>query len=450
MTSLIPDHGLLRDWVDLYAPQGESPDEMHLAAALALLSAAVGWRSWIRWGEATEPVTLNVVLTGTSATARKTTTATTARRIAELATSQLGDTPPLRVRDITHTSDRGLLELVAPRDRSEADTWSREPPPGHLLIWDEIGSILGRPGDIKGDGWLGRTRSTLMQFTGGRHGGIQLGGDNKKPASRCAVSILGTMTRSELETRMSHGLINDGFIGRMVLIPYGARARYLPEPPEWTIHDTDRRERIVQRVKHIVTGEPYGEAFTHFTTDAHQLRRDWYVARTGELDDLAGGGDDVHVAIQAAHGRLQAIAVKLAVLSAIAAQPAGEAPTDLKVTATDVAWGIRFADHALQEIRSLAEVATETIGERYAAKVAAYLGGRNGGTTKKQVLDGIRMAGLTRPQRWSVVEQMHTEGTVEIRVSKTSGRERLTVRLTTSADNTDAADTNADKGKVAA
>lgn len=450
---LTPPDGLLADWVRLYAPMGESPDEMHLAAAISLLSAAVGWRCHIRWGEAREPVTLNVILTGKSATARKTTTAGIARTIADMAVKDLGalaDNPPLRVRDMGHTSDRGLLDLVVPKDREQAALWESSPPPGHLLVWDEIGGILGRPGDVKGQDLQGRIRTTLMQFTGGRHGGIQLSGDQKAPPGRCAVSILGTMTRTELEQRLTHGVINDGFMGRMILIPYGGRARYLAEPPRWTGLDTDAREHLVRSIRRIITSEDIGEAFGHFTPHAHDLRRDWYVTKTRQLDHAADDGDEIAVAVQAAHGRLQAAAVKLAVLSAVSRAPADQHPTQLAIDERDVEWGIGFADLTLQEIQSLAVTATESVGERYADKVTRYLHGRNGGTTKKQVLDGIRFAGLSRPQRWAVVEQLHTEGTVEIQRVKTGGKERLTVALPGNADRNTGADTNADTEKNAA
>lgn len=425
----IPKAGVLRDWVDLYTPHGEAPPEMHLAAALALLSAAVGWRAWIRWGEMTEPCTLNVVLTGTSATARKTTTAYAAKRIADLATASLGDHPPLRVRDITHTSDRGLLELVAPKDTSQADQWERDPPPGHLFIWDEIGAVLGRPGDVKGGDWLGRVRATIMQLTSGRHGGIQLG-STKMPPARCAVSILGTMTRSELEQRMSAGLVNDGFVGRMVLIPYGARTTYLAEPPAWTPIDAQRRDNLILAIRRIITSGVIGEAFQQFTTPAHDLRKTWYQARAKELDLLARDGDDTAQAVVAAFGRLQAIAVKLATLDAISRSDPDD--TDLRIDDAAVAWGIWYAEHSLQEVRSLVDTATESTDDKYCRKVTAYLTRMNGTGPigRKQLLDGVWHQGLSRRQLWSIVEGMHTDGTLTISETRTNGRPGLTVKLT--------------------
>lgn len=426
-TPLIPPDGLLRDWVDLYAPMSESPEEMHLAAALALLSAAIGWRAWISWGESREPVTLNVVLTGTSATARKTTTANTARKIAELAVN--GDTPAFTVRDIGHTSDAGLLELVAPRDQDQARDWEREPPPGLLLIWDEIGNVLGRPGDVKGGDWLGRLRTVVMQLTGGRQSGMQLARAKHHPG-RCAVSVLGTMTRAELEERMTTNLITDGFIGRLVLVPYGGRPRYLPQPPVWTSIDLDRRERIVNQIKGIVDGDLYGEAFTRFTRQATDLRADWYVTTARRLDDAAADGQEHAGAVQAAFGRLQAVAVKLAVIHAISRHPTDAPHPDLKITETDVKWGQWFAEYTLGEIDRLATQAQLAPGDKYQERVVDYLRSVGGGpVTRKQLMDATRTRRMENRERWRIIEQMHLEEVVDVQVHTTRGRDSTTIRL---------------------
>lgn len=442
--NLTPPDGLFRDWIDAYASSGEAPDEMHMAAAVALASTAIGWRAWIGWGESLEPVTVNVVLTGTSATARKTTTANIARRVAQLAT-QGDDDPALHVRDITHTSSRGLLELVAPDGPSQAQEWERNPPPGHLLVWDEIGSILGKPGDTKGADWTGQTRSTIMQFTGGRHGGIQLG-SAQRPAGRCAVSVLGTMTRAELEQRVTHGLITDGFMGRMLLVPYGSRARYLAVPEKMAGNQLDARDRVVRRIRRIIESDPFGEAFDHFTRDAIDLRRTWYEERTRRLDEDARSGEDLATAMQAAHGRLQAAAVKLAVIHAISRAPADQAPTDYQVTPQDVQWGIDFTDLTNREIQSLTASAERSIDEQFAEKIVSYLA-RKGPTNRSQLLDSVRARHLTRDQKWRVVRALHEEGTVTIDEVTIDKKPADRVTLSASTDNADSPDTPSRTGK---
>lgn len=434
MTSIVPQEGLLHDWVRLYAPKSESPDEMHLAAAVALLSSAIGWRAWVSWGESQEPVTLNVILTGTSATARKTTTANTARRVAQLATDE--EDPAFTVRDIGHTSDAGLLELVAPRDKDQAREWENDPPPGLLLIWDEIGNVLGRPGDVKGGDWLGRVRTVLMQLTGGRQSGTQTRSVKIEPA-RCAVSVLGTMTRAELEQRMTTGLITDGFIGRLVLIPYGDRPRYLPQPPSWTQGDIEARHRIVNHLR-AVSERTWGEVFSHFTPDATSLRNDWYTTTARRLDDAARGGDEHHLAVQAAFGRLQAVAVKLAAIHAISRHPLHA--TTLIIDTEDVAWGQWFAEYTLREVDRLATQAELSEDDRYADIATSWLESQGGGpVTRKQLMDGTRTRRMKNGHRWNVIQRLHLENVLEIEVHRTGGRDRTTVRLTRPATRTEAA-----------
>jgi len=125
---------------------------------------------------------------------------------------------------------------------------------------------------VKGGDWLGRIRAALMTLTAGRHGGIQTGTTRIAP-SRCAVTLLGTMTRAELEARMSLMLVKDGFLGRMVLIPIGPRRTYLSRPPAWTQEDLDRRDRLVAWVRSIAGSQDcWGEAFMHHDKAALALR----------------------------------------------------------------------------------------------------------------------------------------------------------------------------------
>ena len=429
---LIPRSGFLREWVDLYTPQGEAPASAHLGAGLALLSAAVGWRAWVRWGERKEPCTLTVVLEGRSATARKTTTAYAAENVARRAMKDHDpDDAGVVVRSMSHTSDRGLYELIGTADQKTAEKWEREPPPGHLIVWDEFGAVLGRPGDVKASDWLGRVRAALMVLSNGRHGGIQTGGSKVLPA-RCSVSLLGTMTRMELEQRMSHGLIGDGFLGRMALVPIAGRRAYLAEPPPWTQRDSIARDRLVAFVQ-ALAGSPdcMGEVFDHFTPDAHDLRETWYVERTRDFDERAQSGSEVDLARVTAHDRLQAMAVKLAALGAIADRDLEADISQTKITDEHVGWGIWFAEYALQEVVELAVDAGGSLQDRYARKVVDYLRRRNGSgpVSRKQLLDDCTIDGLNRSQRWAVVEGMQQDSTVVFDAVKTAGRPRMDVAL---------------------
>lgn len=425
-TSLIPEHGFLRDWADLYTPKGEAPEAAHLGTALAVASATVGWRGWISWGELSEPLTMMVVLEGKSAVARKTTTASAAWKVASLATDGF-DAPGLIVRNMAHTSDRGVYEAIGTTDDLVASAWERNPPPGHLWVWDEIGALFGRPDDVKGGDWLGRIRAALMTLTAGRHGGIQTGTTRIVP-SRCAVTLLGTMTRAELEARMSLMLVQDGFLGRMVLIPIGPRRTYLSRPPAWTQEDMDRRDRLVDWVRSIAGSQDcWGEAFMHHDKNALALRDTWYEERSRQFDKEAEGGDEVAVARATAFGRLQATAVKMASLAALSEKEPDEPIAQVKVRQSHVEWGIMLAEHTLKELAALVREGQGVTADRYARKVLDYIGAA-GESTRKKLLDRVRMDGMSRDARWRVVEGLAQDGSVEIEVVQTGGRPAFVVR----------------------
>lgn len=424
--SLIPEQGFLRDWADLYTPKGEAPEAAHLGTALAVASATVGWRGWISWGELSEPLTMMVVLEGKSAVARKTTTASAAWKVASLATDGF-DAPGLIVRNMAHTSDRGVYEAIGTTDDLVASAWERNPPPGHLWVWDEIGALFGRPDDVKGGDWLGRIRAALMTLTAGRHGGIQTGTTRIVP-SRCAVTLLGTMTRAELEARMSLMLVQDGFLGRMVLIPIGPRRTYLSRPPAWTQEDMDRRDRLVDWVRSIAGSQDcWGEAFMHHDKNALALRDTWYEERSRQFDKEAEGGDEVAVARATAFGRLQATAVKMASLAALSEKEPDEPIAQVKVRQSHVEWGIMLAEHTLKELAALVREGQGVTADRYARKVLDYIGAA-GESTRKKLLDRVRMDGMSRDARWRVVEGLAQDGSVEIEVVQTGGRPAFVVR----------------------
>lgn len=424
--SLIPEHGFLRDWTDLYTPKGEAPMEAHLGTALAVASATIGWRGWISWGELREPMSMMIVLEGRSAVARKTTTASAAWRVAGLATD--GDAAPgLLVRNMAHTSDRGVYEAVGTSDEVTARAWEKNPPPGHLWVWDEIGALFGRPDDVKGADWLGRIRAALMTMTAGRHGGIQTGTARIIP-SRCSVTLLGTMTRAELEARMSLMLVQDGFLGRMVLIPIGPRRAYLSRPPAWDQADIARRDSLVKWVRSIAGSlDCWGEAFEHHDKHALDLRDTWYTERSTEFDKQAEGGDEIGVARATAFARLQATAVKMASIAALCEKEPDQPISQVRVSQRHVEWGILLAEHTLRELTALVREGQGVSADRYARKVIDYVQAA-GEASRKKLLDRVRMDGMSRESRWKVVEGLAQDGSVEIEVVQTGGRPAFMVR----------------------
>lgn len=426
---LIPSTGWLRKYVDLWTPHGEAPESAHLGAGLAVLSAAVGWRAWIQWGASAEPVCLYVMMEGGSATAKKTTTARTAATLAKQATR--GTDGALRVKSIQHTSQRGLIDLIGPHSQDKADEYEHTPPPGVVLDWDEFGAVLGRPGDGKAADWLGQVRAALMSMYSGRHGGIQTGG-LMIPSSRCAVAILATMTRVELEQRISMGLLRDGFMGRFVLIPHPGRRAWLAQPPAWTTHDTQARDELATHLGKIATSRhELGDVFKRLTPHARELRQTWYQATGERLEHQADNGGEADRGIADAFGRLQTTAMKVAAVACVAELDPDEPLYQGRIEEHHVRYGIALAEHALQEVANLATSGEGTPEDRFAKRVEEYLVRRNGRgpAGRKELLDACVMDGLSRERRWMVVETLARDGTVQIEKVQTSGRPRLEVSL---------------------
>ena len=425
---LMPKRGFIRDWVDLYTPLGESPPEAHLGTALAVASAAVGWRMWMSWGELNEPVTLTVVLEGQSAVARKTTTSAAADRIVRLACAGIEDAPGLSVRKLGHTSDRGIMEMVGTTDQMVRDKWEKEPPPGHLWVWDEIGGILGNPGEQKGEGWMGRLRAMLMTMTAGSHGGIQTGSATILP-SRCSVSILGTMTRAEITQRMSMGLIEDGFLGRIVLCPVGDRHQYLALPVLPDSAQLRKRDELVKWVRYIAGSKDcIGPLNLVIDDRGRQLRTEWYESRARELDKAGKIGGDVASGRVTLFGRLQALALKVAAVGGAANLEPGQPFSECVVGEDEVAWGIGFAEFVLGEFTELMESGMGTPSDRYARRVLEHLA-RAGTLSRKELQEEVKADGLSRSTRWQVIEGMHEDGSLVIEKEQTGGRARMVVRL---------------------
>lgn len=422
--------GVLRSWIELYEPLTEAPAQAHLGAAIALISAAIGWKASVKWGEHEEPCTVNVVLEGRSATARKTTVAGSAHRIARDAMKTIHeDARQLRTRSISHTSSRGLVEAVAPKDKTEAERWEDQPPPGVLLVWDEFGAVLGDPRDIKGAGWLGQIRAMLMQFTSGRHGGIQTGAE-KLPPARCAVSVLATMTRIELEQRVSYGLLRDGFMGRFLLIPFEGRPRLLATPPAWTGAMMQQRNELVEWLRGLASADvQLGDVFTKMTPDALDVRHDWYRDTVTRLEQQAEDEAEGSLAAVEAFGRLQTAALKVATVAAVSEwQPGQSELSSVRIDQKHVEYGQALTDICLNEIIELGRLAGHPLRDVYADKIRQYLE-KHGPTSKKIILDGVRLQGLARGDRWRVVEELHPD-TVEISRRDSGGRPSLIVALT--------------------
>lgn len=409
MNRLIPEAGILRMWCDLYTPKSEAPVEGHLGAAIALISAAIGYKAPLTFARNIEPCTVNIILEGESALGRKTTTANTARELARRAVDDTDDDAGLYVHPVGHTSDAGLLELVAPKDADQAKRWNDTmTPPGHLLVWDEFGSILGDPGqNRKGSDWLGRVRTTIMGLTNGWHGGSKTK-SNPIHASRCSVSILATMTREELEQRVSTGLLHDGFLGRFALIRMTPTTLRLAIPPDFTDNELHQEDDIIQWLRRLAfRRDAWDNPFRLLTPDARRLREYWYGEHLDELQRNAGDAD-LNRARGSAFGRLQVLAMKIAVVHAVSRLD-DPSTQPLRIDHHAIEYGQLIADLCLDEITALA-AGSGPAADQYQEKVCAYLERNgNGPISKRDLLRHVKYRHLDAHQRWRIIEDMHPD-----------------------------------------
>lgn len=432
---LVPTRGALRDWVDVYGPMSEAPDEAHFGAALVTISAAIGWKARITWAETTEACTISCILEGGSATARKTTVANTAAGLVRLAYQDgLHDHPRLHVRNFGHSSDRGLIDAVAPKDNEEALLWETEPPPGTVLVWDEFGSVLGNPNDLKGADWKGAIRSTLMQLLQGRSSGVHLSGQDK-PAHRCAVTILATMTRVELEQRVSHGLLRDGFMGRFCLIPHNGRPRYLAIPPSVSDDTKGKRAALADWLQSLAESREEFDVFEALTPDARARRTEWYELTLKTLEKrVEDSPTETNQALLEAFGRAQTTAIKIAAIAAVSEQyaPPITGLRQIKIEREHVDYGIEFAHFLLKEIKSLCGEISGSSDETYCRKVLDYLKRRGEPVSRRDLLNSVRtVGGMSKRQRWDAILGLYPED-IDIYVEQTTTRPKEIVALAAS------------------
>jgi hypothetical protein len=270
---VMPEHGFLARFVKLLGGANtEAPDATVLMSGLVLLSAMIGWRARVEWGENPEPLSLYLVVHATSG-GRKTASTRSAGNI-----FREGAGERVFVHDVNHISDRGLLELVdigeEPEDVVERMGWlaAQEMPPGHALVFDEFGqTLIGQ-----GNDWRAALMSKLLEVYNGYHSGIQTGGKKIKPG-RCSVSLLATITTEELRRAVNAGHARGGLLGRLLFVPQSARKPPLAIPPKKGKAYLDLRKEVVDWIAKLATWHGcIGNVYDCMTRDATALYVAWY------------------------------------------------------------------------------------------------------------------------------------------------------------------------------
>lgn len=344
--------GFLTEWCETFAEGTEAAPAAFLGPGLVAVAGLVGPRLSIRWGPVhRERCNLWVVNVGQSALARKTTGMSTVRWAARLAEQELGDGMrwygAKRLSDAQMAVDFDVVsaDTAAARtaEKAAAAAEDREPlevgpitravPVAWVLALNELASLWGE--GLRD--WIAATQAFLLQLFDG-----ELSSNTRQtsvPAQETFVAALGNLPPAELADRTTLGLIGSGFVGRWLLLPSPGPVRPISFP---ALNGHDPLRWLGDRVRHLARlaqGAERGlDVRALWTPEALEVRDVWYCG-DWELHNGHDGRDREENADAELWGRLQATAVKLSTLLAVARQ--AERVTrleDVRVEVADVAW----------------------------------------------------------------------------------------------------------------
>jgi hypothetical protein len=433
---IIPERGWIRDFVDTYAPYIEAPREALAGMAYTVLSATVGWRSWLQWADSKEPLTLFTVLRGESASAHKTTVLRIGTGLArdanqlyrEFAGCTDEDPDLIKIVSGGHTSQAGLLDKLAPQDAEEATRWDTNNPPGILVEWDELGDLVV---DRTGYSFLQETRQMLLRLYGGFQPGSQTRG-NPVPASRCSVALIGTITSDEWEERLSAGAVTGGMMGRLFAIPTGEPPQWHPRPPRVP---SQKRNDLVDWLAQL-GALPYPTwGPVDFDDDAAEYWDAWYRNHKTEIRKLNREDPVLAKARGTIFNRYQAIAMKFGGLQAISmCNPADryKAPSPV-LTGPIIEAACAYTDMALEQTSRIAVEVMESPDERFTRRVTETLRQSGGAMAVSDLQRRVRIRGIDASKVHTYLNLMERNGDVkldqETRNTPTGERTRLRVQL---------------------
>lgn len=344
--------GFLTEWCETFAEGTEAAPAAFLGPGLVAVSAIVGPRLSVRWGAVhRERCNLWVVNVGQSALARKTTGMSSVRWAARVAEQELGDGlrwyGAKRLSDAQMAVDFDVVSADTARavaeEKERAKAEDREPlavgpiarqvPVAWVLALNELASLWGE--GLRD--WIAATQAFLLQLFDG-----ELSSNTRQtsvPAQETFVAALGNLPPAELADRTTLGLIGSGFVGRWLLLPTPGPVRPISFP---ALNGGDPLRWLGDRVRHLARlaqGAPRAlDVRSLWTPEALELRGVWYDGDWA-LHNGHDGGDREQNADAELWGRLQATAVKLATLLAVARQ--AERVTrleDVRVEVADAAW----------------------------------------------------------------------------------------------------------------
>lgn len=395
----IPD-GFLERWCRTLAESSESPPGAFLPTGLALLSAIAGPRLVMRWGVAHEErMNLWILNVGMSALARKTSGLSGLRS----AVRWIRDTDDLvRLLPVSRISDAGLvssLDVVtedtarAAKDAEEFPTGPKnkhtapevEPvvrpvPLSWIATFNEIAPIWMEDGA----GWAMDAQRTMLAIYDG-----QLSSTTKAtsvPSQECFVTAIGNIPPGVLKEKTTLGMLSSGFVGRWLVVPTPAPTEIVSFPMP---NGSDPLYRLREEIEHLHHMAKRGGTRIVvndlWTDDAKLMRHEWYAGYRATYEHLSPD-DPFAVAAAELFGRLQATAVKVATLIAVARQAdAINHFSELRVNCDDVAWASQVIDASIVYV-------TDTLRDAGAESTSV------GGKVEGRILRYLERVGATGPE----------------------------------------------------
>lgn len=440
---LIPDKGWIRRYVDAYSQKYEVPDEAIAGMAYSLLSATVGWRAYLGFTDAREPLSLFTLLVGESASAKKTTTLNIGEAIAADANRQyvkrrgLSDLdeirPTLKVLQGGHVSNRGLANTVGTDNEDKLVEYDRSIPPSYLMTWDEIAPLITEGAE---GSFLNETRFWLLKMYGGRQPGVTTADTQLYPI-RTSLSVVGTMTANQFNEMLSGGSVQGGTLGRMMVIPTGDPDAWVPLPIQV---DQEQRDELVNWLSDFCfmcdrfnNDECLGQVT--FTNDAREFWLAWYTAHKDNIKALDQEDSTRAEVRSTVFGRYQATALKLAALLELSLWDGNiDSPPKPEITMWSLMKATRFVEWSLEHVVPIAADAIGTKESRFERRVIAFLEKQpDRMASLTDIRRRVRLVGLEGDRLRKYLDHLADEDIIEIkqrtRETKTGPRQTLYYRL---------------------
>ena len=342
--------GLLDRWCRIMSDGSESPPGAFLPSGLALLSATVGPRMTLTWGNAhTERMNLWVLNVGMSALDRKT-SGLSGLRAAIKWTLEAGD-DLIRLHNVHRISDAGLvthLDIVT-KDTEKARKTDADHPEVHrpvplswVCLFNEVASVW------KDDprGWEAEAQRSLLSIYDG-----QLSSTTKAtnvPTQDCFVTAVGNIPPGVLKEQTTLQMLASGFVGRWLIIPTPPPETIVSFPPAPHGHDPLNPPRVdVSRRMRLGRKDVCVNVNGLWTKEAIDYRHAWYKAH---YDTARRRGDDdpLRRAASELFGRLQATAIKVATLLAVSRSVEDlDGLGDVRVEVEDARWAQDVIDRSI-------------------------------------------------------------------------------------------------------